>query len=187
MYGGRIAHLDQLGYVVPDIRAAMQHWLEVLGVGPFFVMEDVAIEGAYEGDRPVRVGMTVAFSYIGDVQIELIEPLGDTPSPYRAFAEAHGGDGLHHLCRFTDDFDADLAAIRAELGPVRVYRASAGPMQLAYVEGDRPGGAVLELLSAPFMWDTFARMAEAVRNWDGTAPVRSLPPPEVQPGPRKGQ
>ena len=55
MYGGRIAHLDQLGYVVPDIRAAMQHWLEVLGVGPFFVMEDVAIEGAYEGDRPVRV------------------------------------------------------------------------------------------------------------------------------------
>jgi glyoxalase/bleomycin resistance protein/dioxygenase superfamily protein len=179
MAGPHIAHFDQLGYVVPDIDAAMQHWLEVLGVGPFFLMRDVAIEGAYEGDTPATVGMTVAFSYVGDVQIELIQPPGDTPSPYRTFAQSHGGDGLHHICRFTDHYHDDLAAIRAAQAPMRIYEATAGPMHLAYIEGNRPGGAVLELLNAPFMWDTFAQMAEAVRGWDGSDPIRPMAPPDI--------
>jgi hypothetical protein len=173
-----IGHFDQLGYVVPDIHAAMRHWTEVLGVGPFFLMPDVAIEGAYEGDEIATVAMTVAFSYVGDTQIELIQPLGDTPSPYRTFAQTHG-DGLHHICRFTDNYAVDLAAIRAAQAPTRIYEATAGPMNLAYVEGDRPGGAVLELLGAPFMWPIFAEMAAAVRSWDGSDPVRSLAPPEL--------
>jgi hypothetical protein len=179
MGGPHIGHFDQLGYVVPDIHAAMQHWTLVLGVGPFYLMPDVAIEGAYEGDTPITVGMTVAFSYVGDTQIELIQPLGDAPSPYRTFAEAHGGDGLHHICRFTDNYAADLGSIRATQAPMRIYQATAGPMQLAYIEGDRPGGAVLELLSAPFMWATFADMASVVKTWDGTDPVRSMAPPDL--------
>jgi hypothetical protein len=173
-----IGHFDQLGYVVPDIRAAMAHWTNVLGVGPFFLMPDVAIEGAYEGETPTTVGLTVAFSYVGDTQIELIEPLGNAPSPYRTFAETHG-DGLHHICRFTDNYAADLAAIRAAQTPMRIYEATAGPMNLAYIEGARPGGAVLELLGASFMWPVFAEMAAAVRSWDGTDPIRDLAPPEV--------
>jgi hypothetical protein len=179
MGGPHIGHFDQLGYVVPDIHAAMRHWTLVLGVGPFYLMPDVAIEGGYEDDTPVTVDMTVAFSYVGDTQIELIQPLGDAPSPYRTFAETHGGDGLHHICRFTDNFTADLRAIRAAQAPMRVYRATAGPMQLAYIEGDRPGGAVLELLSAPFMWATFADMAAVAKTWDGTDPVRSMARPDL--------
>jgi hypothetical protein len=172
-----IGHFDQLGYVVPSIGAAMAHWTNVLGVGPFFLMPDVAIEGAYEGDDPTTVAMTVAFSYVGDTQIELIEPLGDAPSPYRTFAATHGGDGLHHVCRFTDNYATDLASIRAAQSPMRIYQATAGDMNLAYIEGTRPGGAVLELLGASFMWPIFAEMAAAVRAWDGTDPVRALPPP----------
>jgi len=178
MTGPHIGHLDQLGYVVPDIHAAMRHWTDVLGVGPFFYLPDVAIEGGYEGDSPTTVGMTVAFSYVGDTQIELIQPLGDGDSPYRAFADAHGGDGLHHICRFTDNFGDDLARIRAGQPPARIYQATAGPMRLAYIEGTRPGGAVLELLSAPLMWDTLAQWAAAVRTWDGTQPVRPVARPQ---------
>lgn len=172
-----ITHVDQLGFVVPDIDAAMKHWVDVLSVGPFFLMRDVAIEGAYEGDMPNLVPLTVAFSYVADVQIELIQPLDDAPSPYRTFADAHG-NGLHHICRFTDDYKTDLATIRSTQAPMQIYEAVAGPMQLAYIEGSRPGGAVLELLSAGFMSDIFRNMAEAVRNWDGTDPVREVPPPE---------
>jgi len=32
------------GYVVRDIAAAMKHWVEVLGVGPFFYLEEAPIE-----------------------------------------------------------------------------------------------------------------------------------------------
>jgi methylmalonyl-CoA/ethylmalonyl-CoA epimerase len=174
-----LGHMDQLGYVVPDIDQAIQHWLGVLGIGPWFMMRDVAIEGAYEGDAPTTIGMTVAFSYVGDNQIELIQPLGDVPSPYKTFADTHGGNGLHHIARFTDDYDGDLARIRDAQAPMRIFEAWAGPMKLAYIEGDRPGGAVLELLGASFMWDTFKQMHEAVKTWDGTDPVRDLPPPDL--------
>ncbi|MGR6999150.1 VOC family protein [Yinghuangia aomiensis] len=71
--------MDQLGYVVEDITAGVEHWLHVMGVGPFFVMRGVGIDGAYEGDTPQPIGMDVAFSYLGDTQIELIRPLGERP------------------------------------------------------------------------------------------------------------
>ncbi len=32
------SELRQLGYVVRDIEAAMQYWIEVNGVGPFFAI-----------------------------------------------------------------------------------------------------------------------------------------------------
>ena len=42
--------IRQNGYVVRDIEAAMQHWTEVLGVGPFFYFEDVPIaDFTYKG------------------------------------------------------------------------------------------------------------------------------------------
>ena len=31
----------QNGYVVRDITAAMDHWINVMGVGPWFYIEDV--------------------------------------------------------------------------------------------------------------------------------------------------
>src|SRR3954469_6497065 len=31
--------LRQMGYVVPDVEAAMRHWIEVCGVGPWFYAE----------------------------------------------------------------------------------------------------------------------------------------------------
>ena len=33
----------QLGFVVPDIEEAMRHWSDVMGVGPFFIMENIAL------------------------------------------------------------------------------------------------------------------------------------------------
>ena len=178
MAGSHISHFDQLGYVVPDIDDAIGHWIDVLAVGPFFLMRDVSIEGAYEGDEPNTVSMTVAFSYVGDTQIELIQPLGNAPSPYRTFLESHG-DGLHHICRFTNDYDADLATIRSAQEPMRIYEAAAGPMRLAYMEGSRPGGAVLELLQVGPMRDFFGVMEGAARDWDGSDPVRELAPPAL--------
>ena len=40
----------QQGYVVPDIQAAMQHWL-ARGVGPFFIENLRGIPGTYRGEE----------------------------------------------------------------------------------------------------------------------------------------
>ena len=48
------------GYVVRDIEAALRHWTERLGVGPFFYFERVPMENfryhgrAWDGKDPVR-------------------------------------------------------------------------------------------------------------------------------------
>ena len=52
--------IRQLGYVVPDIEAAMDYWSRVLGVGPFFYAPRVPVEKfTYKGEpRPHHIGRT---------------------------------------------------------------------------------------------------------------------------------
>lgn len=89
----------QLGFVVRDLDAAVRHWIEVLGVGPFLYLD----KGTGRPPNPsffrgeeVRVEIRLAFGFIGEVQIELIEQVNDAPSPYREFI-AEGREGLQHL------------------------------------------------------------------------------------------
>ena len=42
--------IRQMGYVVQDIEAAMQHWTRVLRIGPFYYAESAPIhENRYRG------------------------------------------------------------------------------------------------------------------------------------------
>ena len=104
----------QNGYVVRDIEAAMRHWTERLGVGPFFYFEQVPIESfRYRGEAsPLQASIALANS--GPLQIELIQQRNDAPSMYRDFLAA-GHEGLQHVAYWTEDFDQDFARIR-ELG-----------------------------------------------------------------------
>src|SRR5690606_2417536 len=71
-----IGPVTQLGFVVRDIEAALAHWVGVLGVRPFlFCTEGSGSDPApttYLGKR-VRVQTRLAFGFVGDVQIEIIE------------------------------------------------------------------------------------------------------------------
>ena len=65
--------IRQLGYVVPDIEAAMDHWSRVLGVGPFFYAPRVPVEKfTYKGE-PSSPITSVALANSGPVQVELIQ------------------------------------------------------------------------------------------------------------------
>ncbi len=100
--------IDQLGYVVDDIESAMNHWIERLGVGPFYFLPSPPMQDlAYRG-QPTEARIAVALSFSGPLQIELIQPLDDHPTPYRDFMAVHG-TGLHHVARFVDDYDEALA------------------------------------------------------------------------------
>lgn len=96
----------QLGYVVRDIEAAMRHWIDVFGVGPFLFMEKGTGRPpgrtVYKGEETV-VETRLAFTYMGDVQIELIEQVNAAPSPYRDFLAA-GREGLQHLGFWVPDY-----------------------------------------------------------------------------------
>ena len=59
----------QNGYVVHDIEAAMRHWTEVLGVGPFYYIEHVPVEHfTYKGEAS-DLQLSIALANSGGLQI----------------------------------------------------------------------------------------------------------------------
>ena len=75
----------QIGYVVTDLDQAMAGWLE-LGVGPWFVMRGLPMQALYRGE-PCETTLSVAWSNSGEMQIELIQQLDDTPSIFTEFLD----------------------------------------------------------------------------------------------------
>ena len=53
--------IRQNGYVVRDVEAAMKHWTEVLGVGPFFYFERVPIEDFRYRGEPSPIDNLITF------------------------------------------------------------------------------------------------------------------------------
>jgi hypothetical protein len=160
----------QLGYVVDDVHAAMTHWTQVLGIGPFFYFPKVAVlDATYRGEaRPFEVA--VALSQSGPVQIELMCQLNDAPSALRDFQRTHG-QGLHHLAYWTDSFDAKLA------GHEVIQRGAIGSRdnRFAYLATESHAGTLVEISEVSgFKGKLFAHIAEVCAAWDGSAPVRAL-------------
>lgn len=80
--------IRQNGYVVRDIRAAMDHWIHVVGVGPWFFVERVKTDWFRHRGADSPMTMSVALANSGDLQIELIQQTNDAPSLYREFLDA---------------------------------------------------------------------------------------------------
>ena len=59
-------------YVVPDIKAAMQAWLD-LGCGPIYLMDHVNPDARYRGVRN-NPCISAAILNSGSMQIELLQP-----------------------------------------------------------------------------------------------------------------
>ena len=66
--------MRQVGIVVRDIEAAMRHWVEVCGVGPWFYADRLAVTGyTYAGRRYDDAHISIALANSGNVQLELIQ------------------------------------------------------------------------------------------------------------------
>ena len=95
----------QNGYVVRDIQAAMKHWIEIMGVGPWYYMERVTTDYFRHRGQDSAVEMSIALANSGDLQIELIQQRNDAPSMYREFLDC-GREGLQHMSYWTNDYQA---------------------------------------------------------------------------------
>lgn len=161
----------QQAYVVPDIEKAMQHWL-ARGVGPFF-KENINSVGIHDG-KPTHMRMTVAFSFSGDQQIELIQVHDDEPTVYRKFMDANPQGGLHHLGVWVDNI-ADKLRELEEGGHRFQVRVQYLDMH-AYIDSVDHPGVMIQLMANTEL--NHAEM-DIVRNgadtWDGvTNPIRLI-------------
>jgi hypothetical protein len=92
--------IRQTAFVVDDIDAAAQQWVDTHGVGPWFLY-DVDIENTSYRGTNVSMRARMGLAQCGEQQIELIQPNPDTPSIYNEFLES-GGTGVHHVCYWAD-------------------------------------------------------------------------------------
>lgn len=137
----------QICWVVDDIAAAETFHSAHFGAGRWTRMPDVRFgpeEATYRG-APANFTAHVSLAYVGDVQLELIQPVsGD--SIYTEFL-ARSEAGLHHICFETDDIEGSVARAREEgLEVVQRGVMSGGLMQFAYVDGARWGAPYVEIV-----------------------------------------
>ncbi len=164
--------IRQIGYVVTDLDKAIAGWLE-LGVGPWFVMRGLPMNVLYRGE-PCETALSVAWSNSGEMQLELIQQLDDTPSIFTEFIESHG-PGYQQLAYWTSDFEATMRKVE-KAGWTVVWSGGEGfGVRFAYVETPNAPAAVIEISELTDATEANAAfMREAAETWDGSDPIRNL-------------
>lgn len=159
--------IKQVAYIVDDVERSIRQWIQLTGVGPWMVFKNTTMRDECRG-VPTTVKMNVGLSYQAGMQIELIEVLSQTPSPYQ---DASGRPliGMHHIAWHSRDIDADIASAKAR-GLSTAFAASNGAVRVAYMESAEAPGLLLELIEATVpVLDGFAAGLKASQEWDGSS------------------
>jgi methylmalonyl-CoA/ethylmalonyl-CoA epimerase len=106
--GLQLQRLVQIGIVVPDRDHATKALTSLFGIGPFRLVEwpDRAESKYYYRGVEEHIRIRQAFVQLGDVEVELIQPL-EGRSGYKDFLDETGG-GIHHILFEVSDIDPVL-------------------------------------------------------------------------------
>ncbi|WJR33061.1 VOC family protein [Mycobacteroides immunogenum] len=166
----------QIAWVVDDLDKAVQQWQQTARIGPFFMGAHVGamIGGAVHRGHAVDVDISCAIAQAGPVQIELIKQHGSGPSPYRdVFRE--GENGLHHICSFVDDVEAECRNYQDHGFEVVMTASVGGLTPVAYIDTRPMLGCMTELMGRGGPVEAmYGAVAKAAAEWDGTDPVREF-------------
>ena len=123
--------LTQVGVVVRDVEKTIKR-LTALGIGPFQQMVLPPEREEWFRGKRMYADFKIYGAMIGDIQIELIQPLsGD--SPHKEFL-ATKGEGIQHVMFAVDDFDKEVARLTKK-GATELLRAKfPGGRGVAYLD-----------------------------------------------------
>jgi catechol 2,3-dioxygenase-like lactoylglutathione lyase family enzyme len=121
----KLERIVQIGIVVPDLDKTRRLLSSLFGIGPFrSVVWPNRPESKYEyRDVEEHILISQAFVQLGQVEIELIQPLEGERNAYKQFLDETGG-GIHHVLFEVKDIDPVLQAL-AESG-VTVLQSGTG-------------------------------------------------------------
>jgi hypothetical protein len=165
--------IRQNGYVVRDIRAAMDHWVNAHGVGPWYFVERVQLDWFRYRGRDAAPEMSIALANSGDLQIELIQQTNDAPSLYKDFLDA-GREGLQHVAYWSTDYQALLDRALAAGHRIGHEGQIGGPQgRFCYFESDAHPGAMIEISDISGTKGAFfEHIRQKAQGWTGEHPIR---------------
>ena len=138
----------QIAWVTRDLGATETALTGLLGVKKWIRMPEVHFAPdtcSYLG-RPADFVASISLSYLGDMQLELIEPVRG-PNIYSDFLR-DCGPGLHHICieaENTEQFAAMVATATDQGASVVQQGVMPGGMRFAYVSDPRAGVPFVEI------------------------------------------
>ncbi|WP_158085725.1 VOC family protein [Henriciella aquimarina] len=164
----------QMAFVVPDIREAIDTWVKDLGAGPWFLVDGITgDEPDYRG-QPTEAAYALATTFVGDMQIELVEMKDDHPSAFREWVD-HRGYGLHHLGVGSEDVEGDIRKYQAK-GYETVFRCGS-PLdgRIAFLSAGFDKPSMIEIIPLSEGTKEMRGMSrKASADWDGMEPIRNL-------------
>jgi methylmalonyl-CoA/ethylmalonyl-CoA epimerase len=124
----RVAHI---GIAVANLEQAVAFYRDVLGLSP--------------SPPETADGASIVSLHLGDVEVELMEPL-DQDSPVAKFL-AKRGPGIHHICYHVPDLAAALDECHRHGYQLvdEVPRSGAGGRRVAFVHPKATSGILIEL------------------------------------------
>lgn len=135
----------QIGVIVRDIERSAEAYSRILGLPKPDVIVTDGQETAHTKHRgqPTDARAKLAFFQLGQVSLELIEPIG-RPSTWGEFLDEHG-EGVHHIAFIVKDTDRVVAFLEGEgIGVIQQGDYTGG--RYTYVDSEPALSVVLELL-----------------------------------------
>jgi methylmalonyl-CoA/ethylmalonyl-CoA epimerase len=123
--GLNLKRLVQIGVVVSDLDQTTRLLTSLFGMGPFSFVEWPNRPGSKYQYRGVEehIRISQAFVQLGNVEVELIQPLAGERNAYKEFLDQDGG-GIHHVLFEVPDIEVALQQM-AEAG-VTVLQSGTG-------------------------------------------------------------
>jgi methylmalonyl-CoA/ethylmalonyl-CoA epimerase len=134
----------QLAHVVLDVDAAMKHYRETFGYGPWDVYEfraPLLRESMYRGKSSGHEYI-VAVTWVNGVQLELMQPVSGY-SIYNEYLEQNKG-GFHHAKIYFKDCLKAVADLKRK-GYEVIQSGKIGEDEFYYLDTEKDFGVVWEL------------------------------------------
>jgi methylmalonyl-CoA/ethylmalonyl-CoA epimerase len=134
--------VNQVGIVVRDMDRAIKNYREIFGISFPKVLVPDYFNRVYRG-KPENFRMKIGLAMMGELQIELIEPL-EGKTIYGEFLKKWG-DGIHHLGFDVNNLDERVAAFRKSGIDVLMSGERVGG-KFAYMDTEGKVGIIVELI-----------------------------------------
>jgi hypothetical protein len=143
-------HHFQNAYVTRDIDKAAAAF-KARGDVPETTVFEAEVEVWTPGGRG-RIANRLSFIWIGDMQVELIQPLSGLVELYRDWLPADDGLRFHHICMRVDDWDTLKREVAAQPLPI-VQEGGGDHLKFLYLDARSTLGHYLEYTwMTPQMW-----------------------------------
>lgn len=138
----------QVAFVVKNLDEAVKKYSEVVGSEGWRILEfnPSVVSNMIVRDKRLDHAMRLGINKIGEVNLELIEPLDDK-SIYAEFLKEHG-EGFHHVACLVDDYEQTIAFFKSK-GIGIAQGGTTARNSYTYLDTQDCLSAIIEIYSVP--------------------------------------